>query len=48
MFNGTPKKLIIVGDKDTDVYCEYLSMLISVVDDVSEVWKNGGCVGYRR
>ena len=36
MFNGTPKKLIIVGDKDTDVYCEYLSMLISVVDDVSE------------
>lgn len=36
MFNGTPKKLIIVGDKDTDVYCEYLSMLISVIDDISD------------
>ncbi|MBE6808059.1 MAG: hypothetical protein E7524_01175 [Ruminococcaceae bacterium] len=36
MFSGTPKKLIIVGDTDTDVYCEYLSMLISVADDISE------------
>lgn len=36
MFNGTPKKLIIVGDKDTDVYCEYLSMLISVIDDITD------------
>ncbi len=36
MFNGTPKKLIIVGDKNTDVYCEYLSMLISVIDDISD------------
>ncbi len=33
MFEGLSKKLIIVGNKDTDVYCEFLSMLISSKDD---------------
>ena len=35
MFEGLSKKLIIVGNKDTDVYCEFLSMLISSKDDKS-------------
>ena len=34
MLSQIPKKLIIVGNKDTDVYCEYLSMLVSTVDDI--------------
>ena len=33
MFEGISKKLIIVGNKKTDVYCEFLSMLISSKDD---------------
>ena len=34
MLNEMPKKLILVGNKETDVYCEYLSMLISTKDDI--------------
>lgn len=34
MFDGVTKKLIIVGEEKTDVYCEYLSMLISCNDDI--------------
>lgn len=34
MFEGIQRKLIIVGEEKTDVYCEYLSMLISSKDDI--------------
>ena len=33
MFEGNSKKLILVGDEKTDVYCEFMSMLISSKDD---------------
>ena len=33
MFQQMQKKLILVGNKETDVYCEYLSMLVSTCDD---------------
>ncbi|MBQ9227662.1 MAG: hypothetical protein IJ168_02420 [Eubacterium sp.] len=33
MFDGNSKKLILVGDEKTDVYCELMSMLISSKDD---------------
>ena len=36
MFNNVPQKLIIVGSEKTDVYCEYLSMLISNVNKERE------------
>lgn len=34
MFEGNNKKLILVGDEKSDVYCEFMSMLISSNDDV--------------
>lgn len=33
MFEGVSKKLMIVGDAKTNVYCEFLSMLVSAKDD---------------
>lgn len=42
MFEGMQKKLIIVGEEKTDVYCEYLSMLISSNDDIRD--ENGELV----
>lgn len=36
MFENPMKKLIIVGDKSTDVYCEFLSLLVSTKDDIKE------------
>lgn len=35
MLDAIPKKLIIVGNEDTDVYCEYLSMLVSTIKAIS-------------
>lgn len=34
MLNEIPRKLIIVGNTNTDVYCEYLSMLVSTIGAV--------------
>jgi hypothetical protein len=36
MLNAIPRKLIIVGNEDTDVYCEYLSMLVSTIGNVRD------------
>lgn len=45
MLNGNIKKLIIVGDEKSDVYCEYLSMLISCRDDEKSENENDKTVG---
>ena len=41
MFDKPTKKLIIVGNKDTDVYCEFLSLLVSTKDDVTVEKEDG-------
>lgn len=45
MLNGDVKKLIIVGNEKSDVYCEYLSMLISCRDDEKDENGNDKTVG---
>lgn len=44
MFEKPAKKLIIVGNKDTDVYCEFLSLLVSTKDDIKEKDAEGNLV----
>ncbi len=41
MFEKPAKKLIIVGSKETDVYCEFLSLLVSTKDDVKTKKEDG-------